>query len=145
MIRHDVGKRPDKLSVIYQSIIRATKSTLKITRFETEPDQKNMSFSDHDKLNPDPEVGQEEEVSQPGNISVRTDNLMPLFLEITGTHRNRDKGQSQEIRETPSTRPSCARQNLQPEMPPLIMPNPQSDESDFATSSKRSSVGYPQG
>ena len=46
-----------------------------------------MSFSDNDKLNPDPEVGQEEVVSQPGNISVRSDNLMPLFLEITGNSR----------------------------------------------------------
>lgn len=71
-----------------------------------------MSFSDNDKLDPDPEVGQEEVVSQPGNISVRSDNLMPLFLEITGTNRNKDKGKFHEIRETPSTRPSCVRQNL---------------------------------
>ena len=104
-----------------------------------------MSFSDNDKLNPDPEVGQEEVVSQPGNISVRSDNLMPLFLEITGTNRNKDKSKSHEIRETPSTRPSCVRQNLQPEIPPPNMPNPQADESDFATSSKRSSSVYPQG
>ena len=65
---------------------------------------------------------------------------MPLFLEITGTNKNVDKKHTNEVHETPSTRPSCIKAVETPQIVRHTIPNPQSDESDFATSSKFSSV-----
>ena len=67
---------------------------------------------------------------------------MPLFLEITGTNRNVDKKHTNEVRETPSTRPSCIKAVETPQIVRLTIPNPQSDESDFATSRNSSSLTY---
>ena len=101
-----------------------------------------MSFSDNEKMNPVPEVEIEDSDSQPANTSVLSDNMMPLFLELPGINRSGDKKNTGEVRETPSTKPSCVKLDETPQMIRHTLPNPQSDESDFNTSSKRSSLTY---
>ena len=93
-------------------------------------------------MNPVPEVEIEESNSQPANTSVISDSMMPLFLELPGLNRSGDKKNTSEVRETPSTKPSCVKLDETPQMIRHTLPNPQSDESDFNTSSKRSSLTY---